>query len=118
MTTTTTRKGEVLVAVDALVDFMNEANVAHHAANYPMLKPEVFFVDGGRKYIRIAVSPSGERGGASVHCFVDAETGDVYKSAGWKRPALNGARYNILDAGSLADLKSKWDPYTGYLYKR
>jgi hypothetical protein len=118
MITTTTRRGEVLVAIDSLVEFMNEAIVAHHAANFPTLKPEVFFVDSGRTYIRIAVSPSGERGGASVHCFIDAETGDVYKSAGWKKPALHGARFNILDAKSLADLKSKWDPYTGYLYKR
>lgn len=118
MTTMTTRRGEVLVAIDSLVEFMNKAGAAHRAANFPALKPEVFFADGGRKYIRIAVSPAGGRSGASVHCFVNAETGDVYKAGSWKAPALNGARYNILDAGSLADLKAKWDPYTGYLYKR
>jgi hypothetical protein len=42
----------------------------------------------------------------------------VYKSAGWNAPALNGERYNLLDADSLAELHAKWDPYTGYLYKR
>jgi hypothetical protein len=38
---------------------------------------------GGRRYIRIV---SGARGG-SVYCFVERETGNVLKSAGWKTPA-------------------------------
>lgn len=114
--TTTDKKLEVREAINSLVAWIDEANRAHTAKHYPSLTPNVFYVDGGRKYIRIAYGPV-IGAGASVHCFIDAATGDVYKAASWKAPALNGARFNILDAGSLEDLKSKWDPYGSYLYK-
>ena len=117
METTISKKFAVGAAIEALVAFMNEAEKAHKEKNFPMLKPNYYWVDGGRKYLRIAYGPA-IGVGASVHCFVDAETGDVYKAAGWKAPALNGARFNILDPESLADLKAKWDPYTSYLYKK
>lgn len=111
------KKLAVRRAIDELVDFMTQANKVHTEARFPNLKPDTYWVDGGQKYVRIAYGAVHGEGGA-VHCFVDAETGDVYKAAGWKKPALNGARFNILDPESLADLKSKWDPYTSYLYKR
>lgn len=117
MTTTLTKRAAVMLAIDELVAFMNRADAEFHAANYPTLTPSTYEVDGGRKYIRIA-EVSQPYGGRSVHCFVDAETGGVYKSAGWKAPALNGERYNLLDPASFDLLKSKWDPYTSYLYKR
>jgi hypothetical protein len=116
MITTVERKAEVREAIARLVAWMNEAHAAHHAKHFKNLAPETYEVAGGRKYIRIA--QVGQYGGRSVHCFVDAATGDVYKAGGWKAPALNGARYNILDADSLETLKAKWDPYTSYLYKR
>jgi len=109
------QKALVAKAIDDLVDFMNEANTKYYTQNYPMLNPGTLMVDGGRKYIKI-VSRGRERGGY-VHCFVDAETADVYKAASLKAPMLNGARFNILDDASFAELKTKWDPHGGYLYK-
>lgn len=117
MNTTLTKRAAVMLAIDELVAFMNRANVEFYAAKYPTLAPSTYEVDGGRKYIRI-VDVAQPYGGRSVHCFVDAETGGVYKAAGWKAPALNGERYNLLDPASFDLLKSKWDPYTSYLYKR
>ncbi|WJZ48490.1 hypothetical protein [Actinomycetia phage DSL-LC01] len=115
METTITRKSAVLLAVDQLIDFMNEANKRHHAEKFPTLTPDTYELVGGRKYLKIA--EVSQYGGRSVHCFVDAETGGVYKAAGWKAPALNGERYNLLDPKSFEELKRRWDPYTSYLYK-
>jgi hypothetical protein len=117
MEATLTKRSEVLIAVDQLIDFMNAADKKHKDEHFPMLTPDTYELVGGRKYLKIAQVSQGY-GGRSVHCFVDAETGGVYKSAGWNAPALNGERYNLLDADSLAELHAKWDPYTGYLYKR
>lgn len=35
------------------------------------------------------------RGSKSVHAFIDATTGDLYKAAGWK-VAAKGVRFNLL----------------------
>lgn len=57
--------------------------------------PETLVVDGGTKWIRIAVS---ERGSVrSVYCFVNAETGNVHKAASFKQPVKNNPRSNIFD---------------------
>jgi hypothetical protein len=111
-TTIDTTEQKVLVreAIAQYIAFMNEASIKHTEKNFPMLKPDTYECDGGRKYIRIV-------SGHSVHSFVDALTGDVYMAAGFAKPMLNGARYNLLDEASFADLKAKWDPYGGYLYK-
>jgi hypothetical protein len=113
MTTTlnaTEQKALVREAIAQYIAFMHEASIKHTEKNFPMLKPDTYEVDGGRKYIRIVSD-------RSVHSFVDALTGDVYMAAGYAKPMLNGARYNLLDEASFADLKAKWDPYGGYLYK-
>lgn len=118
MTTTQEKKAAVREAIYSLVDFMNEACVKFFAERYPSLVPDEYEVDGGRKYIRVISKRGAGAGGGSVHCFVDAETGGVYKAATWKAPALNGERFNLLDEASFAELKSKWDAHGGYLYKK
>ena len=102
-------------AIATYIEFMNEASKAHTEKHFPMLSADTYWVEGGQKYIKIASGRS--NGQTMVHCFVDALTGDVYKAAGWKAPALNGAHYNLMDEASFENLKSKWDPYGGYLYK-
>lgn len=111
------QKALVRQAIAEFIEFLEAAHAKHHAERFPMLTPDKYWVEGGRKYIKIAQGRNPEGGGASVHCFVDALTGDVYKAAGWKAPALNGARYNLLDADSLALLHERFDVYGGYLYK-
>ncbi len=121
METLTKLEQKVLVrqAIAEYITFMNEASAKHNAEHYPMLEADLFWIAGGQKYIKVVQGRDPEGGSrTSVHSFVDALTGDVYKAAGWKAPALNGARYNLLDEDSLALLKERFDVYGGYLYKK
>lgn len=49
--------------------------------------------EAGRKFVRIVSETHGSR---SAFCFVEIETGDVLKCAGWKAPA-KGKRGNIFN---------------------
>jgi hypothetical protein len=53
----------------------------------------------------------------SVHAFIDWETGDVYKAAGWKAPAKH-IRFSLRDDESFARMIEVCDPFGGYLYIR
>jgi hypothetical protein len=104
MTTITLTDAEQKSLVrEAVADFINFMDSKTVFGTYRL--------DGGRKYLRI-MAPG------HVHCFVDALTGDVYMAASIAKPMLNGARYNLLDAGSFELLKSRWDQFGSYLYKR
>ena len=86
-----------------------------------------FAVQKGRKYLKIinqqyddmGPNPSYEYRNGSVHAFIDRETGDVYKPAGWAKPAKH-VRYNLLersDRNFLFDRRNVgWAG--GYLYMR
>ena len=86
-----------------------------------------FVVQKGRKYLKIinqqyddmGPNPSYEYRNGSVHAFIDRETGDVYKPAGWAKPAKH-VRYNLLersDRNFLFDWRNVgWAG--GYLYMR
>jgi hypothetical protein len=79
----------------------------------------------GKRFIRLVtgdVSNVPLKGGGfalvnrHVHAFVEIETGDLLKAAGWKAPA-KGARGNILDDADFARILSVADPYGSYLYR-
>ena len=84
-----------------------------------------FIVKKGRKYLKIINQQYDDMGAyatyqyrdGSVHAFIDRETGDVYKPAGWAKPAKH-VRYNLLerkDREFLFDYKNVgWAG--GYLY--
>lgn len=81
-----------------------------------------FRVDKGRKYSRVAIARFLEREANkerywSAYFFVDNETGDIYKAAGWKAPAKT-IRYNIMTAEGLAKMTAVCDPHTAFLYIR
>lgn len=77
----------------------------------------VYSIVGGAKYIKIASGPAGYQGaGRSVHCFINALTGDVYKAATWHKPALNGSRYNLMTLEGRNELERNFGFSTGYLY--
>ena len=81
----------------------------------------------GRKYIKIINRQYDDMGpyathdykDGSVHAFIDRKTGDVYKPAGWNKPAKH-VRYNLLerkDREFLFNYKNVgWAG--GYLYMR
>lgn len=73
-----------------------------------------FVIEEGKKYYKVIMIANGSR---SVHCFVDKNTGDVYKSASWKSPA-KGIRYNLLDAVSRERCYRSLDWAGRYLYMK
>lgn len=97
-------KLEVRRHIAAFVEFANK-NTRHG---------ETYEIVGGTKYIKIATGYAGA--GRSVHCFVNASTGDVYKAASWHKPALNGSRYNLMTVEGRNELERNFEHSTGYLY--
>lgn len=88
----------------ALANFLvklTEREAAHSAANFPNMKPGRFVVSGNPiKYFRV-VKENGY-GGSSAYCFVERETGNIYKPAGWKAPTTKHVRGNIYAENPLA----------------
>lgn len=68
-----------------------------------------FSSEAGRKNTRIVREAHGQR---SVYCFIENETGNILKAAGWKAPA-KGVRGNLL----TVDMH-KLDQYGGCFYRR
>jgi hypothetical protein len=67
--------------------------------------PPTLSVEHGPRYIRVVANKAD--GDRSAFCFIDKQTGDVLKTAGWKGPAKNFARGNIRDANHGAE-RAKW----------
>ena len=89
----------------------SEMSVLHHD-----IKP-------GRKYIKIMMTTTSKdrdpdlEKNWSVWCFIDKETGAVYKPADWRGPA-KGIRYQLLDDDSFADACQRVNWSGGWLYLR
>jgi hypothetical protein len=73
-----------------------------------------FYPETGRKYHKIIMSANGSR---SVHCFIDKQTGQIYKSASWKSPA-KGVRYDLRLIEQREWLLQHADWAGSYLYAR
>ena len=82
-----------------------------------------FRVQSGRKYYKIiqqdydTFRDRNEYRDGSVHAFVEKTTGDVYKPAGWAKPAQH-VRYNLIDDKSREKCLLSCDWAGGYLYMR
>ena len=87
-----------------------------------------FKVYSGKKYYKIVQQEFetwekskyfGQYRDGSVHCFVDKETGDVYKAASWRSPAKH-IRFNLQNESDLRFLLNpdNVDWAGGYLYFR
>ena len=72
-------------------------------------------VETGKKYHKVIFVDGG--GSRSVHCFVDKQTGEVYKSATWKSPA-KGVRYDLRLIKDREYLLENADWSGGYLYAK
>ena len=77
------------------------------------------------KYFQVNVDTNYETGEktlvedtrGSIHCFVEKQTGNIYKPAGYKAPYLKGnnaVRGNIYDTSSF----QKTDMHGGWLYAK
>ena len=80
-----------------------------------------FKVYSGRKYYKIVSQEydtfrdRNEYRDGSVNAFVDKKTGDVYKPAGYNKPAKH-VRYNLLNERSRSECLGRADWAGGYLY--
>ena len=96
-----------------------EDSTGYHADRIQHIKENgadiEFYIKKGKRYLKVIMKDSGSS--QSVHAFVDRETGDVYKPAGWKGPAKI-ARYSLLQDSDREWLYSHADWSGGYLYIR
>lgn len=106
--------GAVAKALDDLVYKANQsisAAIERNMAKKPREQWEWMFNDyqwqytSGGKYFKIVQGLEGK--GKSVIAFVDKQTGDIYKAAGWAKPAKH-ARGNVLDDSGGADAFDGW----------
>ena len=80
-----------------------------------------FFIEKGRKYYKVCLRWKQVnrqfKDDISVHCFVDKLTGEVYKPAGWKKPAKY-VRFDMRDETQRARLYNVCQWNGGHLYMR
>jgi hypothetical protein len=79
-----------------------------------------YVIESGRKYHKIVmvIDNGPDRNvSRSVHCFIDKETGEVYKSASFKSPA-KGVRYDLRLIKDREWLLENADWASNYLYAR
>ena len=72
-----------------------------------------YTVETGKKYHKVIFVSGG--GSRSVHCFIDKNTGEVYKSATWRSPA-KGVRYDLRLIKDREYLLENADWSGSYLY--
>lgn len=86
--------------------------IAEYVTHMQSLTDKVVSIIPGRKYVKVVFGGQYQR---SVHSFVDVNTGDLLKAAGWKAPA-KGVRFNLVR--DMDTVKAVADPYGSYLYIR
>ena len=100
--------------------FVNDAdNHEYHQRKIDELKSGKsdidYTIESGKKYHKVILVSSGNS--RSVHCFIDKNTGEVYKSATWKSPA-KGVRYDLRLIKDREYILENCDWSGGYLYAR
>ena len=100
-------------------DTTDSVQSQHHARKIEELKSGKcdidYVIESGKKYHKVIFVSGG--GSRSVHCFIDKQTGEVYKSASWKSPA-QGVRYDLRLIKDREYLLENADWSGGYLYAR
>ena len=117
---------------EAMEKFCNqlEENCKPYVDKFNHMDSVTFRQDGGVKYIKVKsfqvnVETNHETGvkklvgglRGSIHCFVEKQTGNIFKPAGWKTPYTKGnnaVRGNIYDASTFETT----DLHGGWLYAR
>jgi hypothetical protein len=77
--------------------------------------PIDYVIETGKKYHKVIMVDSSSN--RTVHCFIDKNTGELYKSATWKSPA-KGVRYDLRLIKDREWLFENADWSAGYTYAR
>jgi len=80
------------------VYYIQKINNEYYDEHLTNLSRPTIVIDKGRKYMKVVVESHGDS--RSVHSFVEVETGNVFKAAGWRAPAKH-VRANIYDYDSI-----------------
>ena len=132
MTTTTKLRIKPTSFNEAMMKFCDKLkeNCKQYVEKFNHMDSVEFKPCGGVKYIKVKsfttnINTNWETGektlvedmNGSIHCFVEKQTGDIFKPAGYKTPYLKGkncVRGNIYDASTF----EKTDLHGGWLYAR
>ena len=94
-------------------------SVEHHQLRIDELRngilPIDYVIESGKKYHKVIMIDGGSS--RSVHCFIDKNTGELYKSSSWKSPA-KGVRYDLRLIADREYLLKNADWSGGYLYAK
>ena len=96
-----------MIDIDHFMEELRRVQAERYKAMNFTLAPEIYSLSTkGSKYFKVIR-------GTSAYCFIEKETGDIFKAASWRAPA-KGARANVHDYDTWMN---KTDPYGGWLYK-
>lgn len=99
--------------INSRIDILIEKLIENYTKGFKERRENIDFeCVQGKKYIKIIMT---NYGGRSVHAFVDATTGYLYKPASWKAPARH-IRYKLLDDTSFNRCLERANWAGGYLY--
>lgn len=84
----------IIDRLDVLVRMLDACAALSTAACHSILSPGTHGYTLGKKYARVYHDMS--NGQRTVCFFVQMDNGDVWKADGWKKPALNFVRGNIM----------------------
>jgi hypothetical protein len=84
-------------ALEAFLGCLNESFKAFYSKHYPMLPGKTAEVAMGSKYAKVIAKDSSR----CVYCFVNKQTGEIFKPASWAAPAKH-ARGNIFSSNPIA----------------
>ena len=102
--------------VNAYVNTVNTVMMKGEFAKQYKERKKELRARAANKYWRIEIFEFGKA--SSIHAFVDKETGDILKPAGWKAPA-KGPRGNVTDPSYISKVSQTRHPQMGgHLYKR
>lgn len=108
-----------IVSLDKTYGTSQGNHAEYHHRQIDRLKngdcPIDYQIETGKKYHKVIFVDGG--GSRSVHCFIDKQTGEVYKSASWKAPA-KGVRYDLRMISERENILKNCDWSGGYLYAR
>jgi|TARA_R100000742_G_C4278230_1_gene100806 hypothetical protein len=113
-----TKESNVLTLLYELIDSLldKQEKAIREGRTSEINRMQYGFKEGKRFYKLTEARHNSEPHG-SVHCFVEKDTGFVFKAAGWSQPA-KGVRYDLSDPDSKARCLANCDPYGSYLYAR
>ena len=129
---TTTKLNIKPTSFDGAMDVFCERlkkNCQEYIDGFKHMKSVTYRQDGGVKYIKVKsftdkIDTDYETGKktivhddrGSIHCFVEKQTGNIFKPATWRAPMLKGncIRGNIYDSTTF----EKTDMHGGWLYAR